>query len=116
MPSLPSEWVVRLFSRFQAVYGNRVQTMWGEADPMEVRSVWADSLGRFDGADIREALESVLSAHPDYPPTLPQFMGLCSDARRRRASGVAKLPPPRSGPIPAGIQAKLDAFMGRVRA
>lgn len=114
--ALPSEWIGRLFSRFQAIYGNRVATMWGESDPTEIRQVWAESLGRYEASDIREALEKVLSAHPDYPPTLPQFMGLCADAKRRRGQEAVKLPPPRSGRIPAHIQAELDRFMGRVKA
>lgn len=112
--SLPSEWIGRLFSRFQAIYGNKVATMWGEADPSEVRDVWGEQLGRFEGSDIRYALDVCLSAYPDYPPTLPQFLGLCVDGRRRRAQEAVKLPGPKTE-IPPHIAKMLREFVERAR-
>jgi hypothetical protein len=85
--------------------------MWGDADQSEVRSVWADQLGRFDAVDLRAALAATLPNHPDYPPTLPQFVGLCLDARRSRASLAVKLPGPRTE-MPEHIRAQLRAFVG----
>ncbi len=114
--ALPSEWVARLFLRFQAIYGNRVATMWGDVPPDEVRGVWADSLGQFGGDDLRDALTAVFDAHPDYPPTLPQFVGLCRDAKRVRAANATKLPPPRGVPCPPEIRAQLDATLKRFKA
>lgn len=93
---LPKEWVERLFSRLQAIYGNRVTTMWADANPQEVQSVWAEGLGGFVGDDLRDALTAMQSAYPDYPPTLPQFSALCRDARERRRQSVQKLPPPKT--------------------
>jgi len=113
--SLPSEWIARLFSRFQAIYGNRVGTMWGEADPSEVRQVWADALGRFSADDLRSALDAVMPAYPDYPPTLPQFVNLCMDSRRKRAQEAPKLPGPR-GDMPPHIQTQLRAILARWQA
>jgi hypothetical protein len=79
---------------------------------MEVRQVWAESLGRFEGSDIREALDMMLTAHVDYPPTLPQFMGLCNDARRKRTQGTMKLVPPRTSldDVDPEVLAKVRAF------
>lgn len=96
---LPAEWVARLFSRFQAVYGNRVATMWAEADPEEVKAAWAQGLSKFEGQDIARALQAMatLSQFSSYPPTLFEFIGLCRDARSTR---VVALPPPVPRPRP----------------
>src|SRR6478609_6817399 len=97
LKALPSEWISRLFSRFQAIYGNRVATMWGDVDLSEVRSVWADELSRFEAVDIKRALETMLIAYPDYPPTLPQFSAMCRDARAARGQAATRVTHVRYG-------------------
>lgn len=104
----------RLFTRFQAIYGNRMTIMWGDSDPLEVRKVWADRLGQFVNDDLREALVMLPNDHPDYPPTLFQFVGLCKDARRKRASESTKLSGPRT-PMPEHIRTQLRQFVERVK-
>ena len=114
--SLPSEWVERLFLRLQAIYGNRAATMWADIPVAEVKAVWADALGDFLGDDIRAALDSCVSVYTDYPPTLPQFIGLCRDAKRLRAAGATKLDGPRGIPCPPEIKAQLEATLKKMRA
>jgi hypothetical protein len=92
--AVPSAWVVRLFSRFQAIYGNRTSTMWAEADPDEVRQAWGEELARYTGEDVRDALEVMRLHHQEYPPTLFQFASMCRDAAKRRAQTATKLEPP----------------------
>jgi hypothetical protein len=91
---LPSEWVERLFLRFQAIYGNNAVRMWGDADQDEVKLAWSQELADFDGADIRWALEALRTIYVDFPPTLFQFAALCRDGRRSRMQSVPKLMPP----------------------
>lgn len=110
-PSLPSAWIERLFSRFQAAYGNRLQTMWKDADPIEVRALWAEELARYDAQDIKAALEALRFAHTDYPPTLYEFSSLCRDAATRRKQTVVSLPNKVRNQIPAEVKAKLDSFL-----
>lgn len=88
--------------------------MWGDVPPDEVRNVWADALGQFDGEDIRGALTTAFDAHPDYPPTLPQFVGLCRVARRIKAANATKLPAPPGVPCSPEIKAQLDATLRRM--
>ena len=114
--SLPSEWVERLFLRFQAIYGNRMTTMWGDVPMSEVKAVWADALGGYDGEDLRRALAACQAAYQDFPPTLPQFAGLCRDAKRARASEATKLPSRNGVPCPPEIRAQIDRFLKRVKA
>ena len=102
---MPAEWVTRLFSRFQAIYGNRVQTMWKDADPNEVRAVWADALGPYEAQDVKRALEAMVMAYTEFPPTLPQFIALCRDSRSARTQAVAKLDYNPRGPMPDHVKA-----------
>jgi hypothetical protein len=82
----------------------------------EVKSVWAEELGQFVGDDLREALGVATKHYPDYPPTLPQFVNLCRDARKSRAQTVTKLPSDRGVPCPPEIKAQMDKFLRRVKA
>lgn len=104
--------MVRLFSRLQAIYGNRVTTMWGEADPNEVRRVWADELGLYAVEDLRAALDACRFAYKDYPPTLFQFSDLCRDAMRRRFQATTKIDYPKRGN--AGIDSQILAEIHKI--
>ena len=84
--------------------------MWGDVDQAEVRQVWAESLGRFVADDLRKALEVMPGTYKAYPPTLPQFVELCADARRARAASALKLDGPRT-PMPGHIREQLRAFV-----
>ena len=106
--------VPRLFSRFQAIYGNRVATMWADVDLDELRQVWDEELSRFAHVDVGNALRAMPAAYPDFPPTLPQFVGLCNDSRRTRAQEVGKLIAPRT-PMPPHIKKQLDEFVAKVK-
>lgn len=112
--ALPNEWVTRLFSRFQAIYGNRVATMWGDADPDEVRSTWAIELGVFEADDIKWALNSMRTSFLDYPPTLFQFAALCRDGRKRREQSV-RLVAPQIAALPDAVVAKVGEFIAGKR-
>ena len=114
-PTLPPEWIERLFTRFQSVYGSRCDRMWGKANPTDLHQTWAETLSEYSGDDIRDALDSLRGTHPEYPPTLFQFAGLCRDARMLRAQTVAKISGPRTE-MPEDIRDRLRAFTKRVRA
>jgi len=78
--------------------------------------VWADALGQFHGEHIRDALTAAFTSYPDYPPTLPQFVGLCKDSVKIRAANAVKLPPPPGVQCPPEIRAELDRVLKRMRA
>jgi hypothetical protein len=44
------------------------------------RSVWAHKLRTFDESTVVAALENCQARHPEYPPSLPQFVALCAAA------------------------------------
>lgn len=111
-PALPNEWIPRLFRRLRSVYGSRMDQMWGQADPEDLMTAWGDELAGFEGADIREALVLTGEQHPDFPPTLPQFVGLCRAARSRRVRTVPRLQAPHQAVAPGFIE-QLAAGIGK---
>ena len=110
LPALPNEWIGKLFMRLRSIYGNKVQTMYGEANADDLTATWATELGAYDAEDIRRALEAMREAYKEFPPTLYQFADLCRDARKRRADEAVKLEGPRL-PMPEAVRAQLRAFM-----
>lgn len=89
--------------------------MWGDVPMAEVQSVWGEALGDFIGEDIRDALAVTAKHYPDYPPTCPQFVGLCRDARKARAQSATKLPSGPRVPCPPEVRAQIDKFLKRAR-
>lgn len=71
-----------------------MQQMWADAEKEELIATWREYLTPFSGEDIRDALSACPGAYVDYPPTLPQFVNLCKDARRVRAATTPRLTPP----------------------
>lgn len=50
----------------------------GEDEGMvNARRMWAFAIRSFSGETIRAALNATRPAHPEFPPTLPQFEALC---------------------------------------
>lgn len=54
-----------------------------DAGVISARRVWANSLEKFDLPVVTTALEVCKKAHPEYPPSLPQFLALCEAAKPR---------------------------------
>jgi hypothetical protein len=48
------------------------------------RAVWAHTLQSFGEQDVIAALEACKAAHPEFPPSLPQFVSLCRAAAPRK--------------------------------
>ncbi len=105
---LPDAWVVRLFERMSAMYGSKFSDLWAGVDPANMRAVWADKLGGF--AQRPEIIKAALDACDDrpWPPTLPEFLGICRDAAKRSPVQLPALPAPD---IPADvIAARLEVI------
>lgn len=47
------------------------------------RKVWAYSLREYDAETIKGALRRCQTAHPEFPPSLPQFLALCAAIKPR---------------------------------
>jgi hypothetical protein len=65
----------------------------GDAGVASARTIWAHGLRDFDVSTVKTALARVISTHPEFPPTLPQFVALCKAFAPRQVYQHA-LPPP----------------------
>lgn len=92
---LPLDVVNNIFKVLHGRYGNLFLSKFstGELDERgkdkgiaSARKVWAYDLRVFDAKTVGRALDIVPRYHPDFPPSLPQFMALC------RAEMPAKRP------------------------
>lgn len=48
-----------------------------DAGVVSAKRIWAHGLRDFDATTVRMALRQSLERHPEFPPSLPQFVGLC---------------------------------------
>lgn len=44
---------------------------------VSAKAIWAHGLRDFDSGVVKLALRQCLELHPDFPPSLPQFVALC---------------------------------------
>lgn len=51
--------------------------MWGDCPRADIMDAWCEALGPIEPERIRDALANVLTAHPQWPPTLGEFLILC---------------------------------------
>jgi hypothetical protein len=89
----PDETVVNnVFKVMHGCYGNLflskfasgvTDTSGRDLGVASARKVWAHSLRGFDEGIVLKALEQCQGRHPEYPPSLPQFVALCAAARPR---------------------------------
>lgn len=92
--SLPDKWIDRLFSVMGAIYGSKFADMWAGTDPEIMKQVWGDKLSGFAHRPdiIRGALDDLDSMA--WPPTLPEFVGMCRSRAKRMGTAEFALPAP----------------------
>ncbi|KGC03246.1 putative bacteriophage protein [Burkholderia multivorans] len=109
LDALPQHWVEALFSKMAAFYGSRFATMWNGTNVLEVQKAWAVELGKLSREQLKAGSDN-LTALPK-PPTLPEFVALCRQARSEQmASAVPRLADER----PAD-RATVEANLGAIR-
>lgn len=99
--------VRKLFVLLHGSYGNAFLSKWstGEKDASGkdkgIRAamlVWDAALRKFPDGVIETAATRMREAHPEFPPSLPQFEKLCDAAMPRKSyaqeHGLPMLPPP----------------------
>lgn len=86
--ALPKRWVQALFSKMSAFYGARFADMWRGSKVDEVQKAWAIELFKLSREQLKAGSDS-LTAIPK-PPTLPEFVNLCKQARAEQAAHTAR--------------------------
>jgi hypothetical protein len=104
------KWVRALFQRFSTMYGSKFTTMWADVPMEAVIATWREDLAGVTPEQVRKALDHLKANNP-FPPTLPEFLGLCRQ-HRMKAANVVYLPPPR-GEIPEQFRAVIAKLTGR---
>lgn len=120
-PVAPADTANNVFKVFHGFYGNLFlskfvngQTGSDGVDQgvVSARAIWAHGLRDFDLSTVKTALARVMDAHPEFPPTLPQFVQLCRACRPREVYRHA-LPP--AAPDPE-VSRKARERLAEVRA
>lgn len=122
--------VDRLFQRFMAAYGaQKVTVMWRDipGDQAEaiksVKVLWGRKLAQFHGKVILAALDDMIDRGNPWPPTLPEFVKACLEAREQRRHDVdadrarLALPAPsqiahKDSPVVKDAMAEMRKFLG----
>lgn len=82
-----------VFKVFHGFYGNLFLSKFinGQTDAsgtdlgvVSAAAIWGHGLRGFDLATVKTALSRTMDAHPEYPPTLPQFVALCKACAPRQ--------------------------------
>lgn len=92
-PPLSDEAINNVFKVMHGFYGNLFfskfatgQVESGEDQGMvNARRIWAYGLREFDADTIKAALRQCQDRHPEFPPSLPQFVALCAASKPRAA-------------------------------
>ncbi len=105
--------VDRLFQRFMAAYGaQKVTVMWRDipGDQAEaiksVKVLWGRKLAEFHQEVILGALDATIDSGNPWPPTLPEFVKACFDAREARRHKVEGDRARLALPAPSDIASK----------
>lgn len=56
----------------------------GDGGVASARTIWAHGLRSFEVETVKTALSRTMDAHPEFPPTLPQFVALCKACAPRQ--------------------------------
>lgn len=84
-----TELVKRLFHRLRQLYGSKLESMWTGTTADELVGTWAEELGPYTPLEMKDALDALRYACPEWPPTAYQFANLCKEAARSRRGSHA---------------------------
>ena len=89
----PNDTANNVFKVFHGFYGNLFLSKFvnGQMDAdgvdqgvVSARGIWSHGLRDFDLSTVKTALSRTMDAHPEFPPTLPQFVALCKACAPRQ--------------------------------
>lgn len=74
--ALPEPWIEKLFDRFATMYGKHWLDQWRGIPLDRIKHTWREDLAFASGEQMRKALEHC-KTQCKFPPTCPEFAGLC---------------------------------------
>jgi hypothetical protein len=103
--SVSHEVIDRLFQKFAAMYGKHWLDLWAHIPMDAVKAEWMAQLERMPLPALRLAIQHV-EVHNKFPPTLPEFRGLCEQFKPRETPRLS-LTDKRRGEMPQEFKAVL---------
>lgn len=91
------------------MYGRQWLDQWAGVPLAEVRRTWAEDLAFASADQLRRALDHC-KGHNKFPPTCPEFVGLCRAFAPAMETGN-RLPAPRSGEIDPKVRAEIARIL-----
>lgn len=90
---IPQEAAGNVFRVLHGFYGNLFLSKFatgdvgpeGDRGVLGARQIWAYGLRDFDAGTVKAALAQCMERHPEFPPSLPQFVALCRANKPREA-------------------------------
>lgn len=73
--ALPAHWIDSLLTKFEIYYGDKFHRQWANVPRDAMRKQWAIDLGELTGEELKAGVEAL--KRQEWPPTLPEFIGLC---------------------------------------
>lgn len=123
--ALPADAVNNVFKVLHGFYGNLFLSKFasGALDEngddkgiVSARQVWGHGLREFDVSTIKAALSRCIERHPEYPPSMPQFVALCVSCQVREVYKPERLALPMSGALRSRYVAEARARLEKARA
>ncbi|SPA17219.1 hypothetical protein [Cupriavidus taiwanensis] len=109
-PRVPDAWVEHLFKRMGALYGSAFTAKWRDVDPPTLWRTWAEGMATVPKDHLTIGYNALESACP-RPPSLAEFLALCSPPPAAHRPAPLPLPSPlRTSPE----QAREN--LGRIKA
>ena len=108
----PKAWVEALFKRLSVMYGSRWAAMWDGVPMADVVDGWQTDLTGVTSDQVKRALEHLKANNP-FPPTLPEFLGICRQFKAL-PQNVAYLPATRSK-MPPEVRQQLHDVVAKLR-
>ena len=92
VPSLPEEWIERIFQRMENFYLSLWKDRFGDIQRERVKQAWAEELAGYSATEIKRGLDTCRTMK--FPPTLPEFLTACRpvmDARTEWAEACEQM-------------------------
>lgn len=75
IPSIPEEWIERIFQRMENYYMSLWKDRFGSIPRERVKQAWAEELADYSAIEIKRGLDTCKTMK--FPPTLPEFLTSC---------------------------------------
>ncbi|WP_232450558.1 hypothetical protein [Burkholderia ubonensis] len=107
--AIPQRWIERLFGTMSAFYGARFADLWRGSKVAEVKRAWGIEIAKLSAEQMRAGRENLAALAK--PPTLPEFMAHCRQARTEQVAHSA----PQLADERRADQATVEANLSRMR-